>query len=103
MYDVLLPLQAETLRVHDRIVLKLYDMIWDVRCKLACTNLRMLIRCDYCGKVKVKVIENVLRKIMQRDPDHCKHIPHGRDNLYVTQNLKSRQVRICHDCIDSMI
>lgn len=103
MYNVILPIQTESYIVHDRIVLKLYDVIWDVKRKLYRINLNILMSCDYCGKVKVKLVEDIWRKIIRTTPDHFKNTPYGSDNSYITQNHKSRQVRICHNCIDSMI
>ena len=101
-YSAFLPLQAEISIVYDRFLLKLYDTIWDVCQKLRRINPRFVMTCDYCGKAKLKVVEDIWGSIARKDVNHCKNIQQTRTNPYVTQYLRSRQVRICHDCIESM-
>jgi hypothetical protein len=102
LYGGFIPLYAEISVVYDRFLLTLYDTIWDVSRKLGRINPRVLMTCDYCGKAKVKVIEYIWGSFIRKDLNHCKNTPHTQTNPYVTQYLRARQVRICHDCIESM-
>ena len=102
LYSALMPLQAEISIVYDRFLLMIYNTIWDVCQKLSTIDPKFVMTCDYCGKAKLKVVEDIWANIIRKELNHRKSISNTPVNSYVTQYLKSRQVRICHDCIESM-
>ena len=64
-------------------------------------NPRVLLTCEYCGKQKIRVVldeagvENVLM--------YSKQIPYRPNNRFLALIRKSRQIWICHYCIDTVI
>src|SRR4029079_3808911 len=94
--------QTKIFMAYDRILLTLYDSIWDVYRKLSTQNPRILSTCEYCGNTKVRVVGDIWGSCIKRIWMYFKNVPYTQDNLFVTQFLKSRQVGICQKCIDAM-
>jgi len=94
--------QTKIFMAYDRILLTLYDSIWDVYRKLSTQNPRILSTCEYCGNTKIRFVGDIWGRGVKKLWMYLKNVPYTPDNLYATQFLNSRQLWICHKCIDAM-
>ena len=102
LFNALVLVQTNIIIVYNRFLLTSYDTIWNVYRKLSTQNPGILSTCGYCGNTKVRVVGDIWGSGIKKIWMYFKNVQYTPANLYVTQSLKSRQVWICHKCIDAM-